>query len=344
MFNLIKNLSLFLQDIYNNPFGDFTNQFISDVAIGKSTEITDLVMQQQPDNAFCNLTDTMNNINNNKFNNAHDENNFMVDEVLHEEQPSEQGAQNVLVLNDDNNNSNDNFGGPDMGPETDVDAIDEEFQANAAAAAVACEKEKTQMEFKETEDVADRVDIINFGEDHSAAIYGSLENKIFEEMSLQHPDMMKGNNPFTSAEDAEIIAEAMKPAAEFFDNKIMEQHIEQHIEEFADKFGDLANDEAFGVTMESVADTFKKELTSANEEVAFEEQQQQQQPEAGESFKIRLTGIVHEHFIRKLVFFLIWQTRLNRDPILYSSVKRAFELQTLFFGNGLALMVESLFA
>lgn len=290
-------------------------------------------MQQQPDNAFCNLTDTMtntlNNINNNKFNNAHDENNFMVD-VLHEDQPSEQGAQNVLVLNDDNNNSNDNFGGPDMGPETDVDAIDEEFQANTAAAAVACEKEKTQMEFKETEDVADRVDILNFVDDHSAAIYGSLENKIFEEMSLQHPDMMKGNNPFESSDNAEaagFIAEAMAPATEFFDNKIMEQQIERQIEDFAEKFDAFANDEAFGVKMESVADTFEKELISANEEVAFGEQQQQQlQQEAGESFKIRLTGIVREHFIRKLVFFLIWQMRLNRWIVIRFSIHRWSEL------------------
>lgn len=268
----------------------------------------------------------------------------MVDNVLHEEQPSEQGAQNVLVLNDDNNNSNDNFGGPDMGPETDVDAIEEEFQANAAAAAVACEKEKTQMEFKETEDVADRVDIMNFVDDHSAAIYGSLENKIFEEMSLQNPDMMKGSNPFASSDDAEtaeIIAEAIAPATEFFDNKIMDEQIEQRIEDFADKLGDLTSDEAFGVTMESVADSFEKELTSANEEVAFEEQQQQ--PEAGETLKFRLTGIFHKKISLLLNLANATET-MSRDPILYSSVKRAFELQTLFFGNGLALMAESLFA
>lgn len=287
-----------MQDIYNNPFGDFSNQFISDVAIGKSTEITDLVMQQQAENAFCKLTDTMNNINNNKFNNGQDENNFMVDDIpLYQEHPVEQEAQNVLVLsNDDNNNSNDNFGGPDMGPETDVDAIDEEFHANAAAV-----KENAQMEFKETEDVADRADIMNFGADH-AAIYGSLQNKIFEEMSLQNPDMMK--NPFT------LVEEAAAPIAEFLDKKLSEIH--QQAEDFTDKFGDLKN-EAFNVD----------EMPPVSE--AIEEHHEHQSEATGES----LSSI--SNFLRKLVF-LIWQTRLkNRDSILYSSAQRARKRKLFVF-------------
>lgn len=239
-------------------------------------------MQQQPENAFCNRTDTMNNINNNKFNNGHDENNFMVDDIpLYQEHPVEQEAQNVLVLsNDDNNNSNDNFGGPDMGPETDVDAIDEEFHANAAA-----DKENTQMEFKETEDVADRADIMNFGADHSA-IYGSLENKIFEEMSLQNPDMMK--NPFT------LVEEAAAPIAEFLNEKLSEIH--QQAEDFTDKFDDLKN-EAFNIDV----------MPPVSE--AIEEHHEHHSEATGESF----SG--NSNFLRKLVF-LIWPTRLeNRDSI-----------------------------
>lgn len=285
-----------MQDIFNNPFGDFNNQFISDVAIGKSTEITDLVTQQQPENAFCNLTDTMNNINNNKFNHGHDENNFMVDDIsAYQGYPVEQEAQNVLVLsNDDNNNSNDNFGGPDMGPETDVDAIDEEFHANATAA-----KEKTQMEFKETEDVADRADILNFGADHSA-IYGSLENKIFEEMSLQNPDMMK--NPFA------LVEESAAPVAEFLNSKFSE--INQQAEDFADKF-DLKNEAFNDDEMAPVSKAFEPQLTYANEDIAIEEHHKQQSEATGES----LSG--------KLDIFLICQSRLeNRDSILYSSTQR----------------------
>lgn len=249
-------------------------------------------MQQQPDNAFCNLTDTMtntlNNINNNKFNNGHDESNFMMDESY--EASALQAETTALVSNDDNNNSNNE----NLGPETDVDAIDEEFQYNVAGA-VGGEKEKTQMEFKETEDVADRAEIMNFGDDHSAAIYGTLENKIFEELSLHNPDLMKGNNPFSSPDDIETgtvgEGEVVVPVAEFMDNKMMED-TEQHAEDLAEKVENCQT-EAFGGVMDFISETaaaVQDELTSASDMVqeAFKEEER---PEAGKLFTQLLTAI-----------------------------------------------------
>lgn len=304
--------------MYNNPFGDFNNQLISDVAIGKSTEITDLVMQQQPENASFNLTDTMtntlNNINNNKFNNGHDGNNFnMDDEEMKSEQPQPVMEQNVIVLNDTNNNSNDNLGGTE-GPETDVDAIDEDFQFNAAGAAGGF-KERTQMEFKETEDVADRANIMIFGEDHSAAMYtGALENKIFEEMSLQNPDL-KGNNPFAS-DDAELAAFA--PVEEFMDNKMMEQEmpqeIQQHVDDFEEQMKRFASGELDFISEGAVG--AEDESMGANVEEAIEHQQQ----EAGESIILSVLNGFRK--LRKtnrpklFLGFFFWQTRLSRRIVI----------------------------
>lgn len=242
-------------------------------------------MQQQPDNnAFCNLTDTMNNINNNKFNNGHDEDNFMVENAMNTMQVEspQLEEQNVLLLNDDNNNSNDN-----LGPETDVDAIDEEFQFNAA---VGGDKEKTQMEFKETEDVADRAEIMNFAEDQTAAIYGTLENKIFEELSLQNPDLLKGNNPFSSPDDVDpmsIISEVVGSVAEFIDNKLIDQEeVEQLADDYVEKMEDLHR-EALDIKMELISEAAavaqEAELISANDDDQ-EAVIQHELPEAGESF------------------------------------------------------------
>lgn len=297
-------MSLFIsaaQDIYNNPFGDFNNQFISDVAMGKSTEITDLVMQQQPVNAFNNLTDTMNSLNNNKSNNGHDENNFGDDDK--ESPMSPEADQSVLVLNDDNNNSNDNLSGPDMGPETDVDAIDEHFGFEAAAGAVGGAKEKLQMEFKETEDVADRADVMNFIADHNpAAMFGALENKIFEEMSLHNPDLMKVNNPFSD----NSIPEGVEPIAEFLDNKFEEeaQNVQQHMDSFADQMVDFQA-ESFDRVVDFVAENF---ASSANADVLG--QTMQHQPEAGES-RLSLFHVIKRYFrpvMSDSRYF--WQTRI----------------------------------
>lgn len=305
--------------MYNNPFGDFNNhQLISDVAIGKSTEITDLVMQQQPENAsFCNLTDTMtntlNNINNNKFNNGHDGINFnMDDEEMKPEPPQPVMEQNVIALDDTNNNSNDNLGGTE-GPETDVDAIDEDFQFNAAGAAGGF-KERTQMEFKETEDVADRANIMIFGEDHSAAMYGTLENKIFEEMSLQNPDL-KGNNPFAS-DDVELAAVA--PVEEFLDNKMMEQEmtqeIQQHVDDFEEKMKSFASGALDFISEGAVG--AEDELMGANVEEAIKHQL----PEAGESIILSVLNGFRK--LRKtnrpklFLDFFFWKLRLGRRIVI----------------------------
>lgn len=282
-------------------------------------------MQQQPDNAFCNLTDTMtntlNNINNNKFNNGHGENNFMVQGGI----PTLQGEPTALVSNDDNNNSNND----NLGPETDVDAIDEDFQFNAVGA-VGGEKEKTQMEFKETEDVADRAEIMNFGDDHSAAIYGTLENKIFEELSLHNPDMIKGNNPFSSPEDFEpagTIGEVVAPVSEFLDNKIVDE-IEQHADDLADNIENFQNDN-FGKAMDFIseaAEAAHEELINANEAVQ-EAIKEQEQPEAGKLFNQLLSPFNGINLRMKLYEIFIFLANafesMDRDPRFYSSVKRS---------------------
>lgn len=139
----------------SNPFGDF---------MGKSTEITDLVMNQQHENEFVNLTDrftsNLNSINNNMMNNGShdaDETNMMSVENLQNYQPQ----QDMLILNDDNNNSNNNFNSSDFGPETDVDAMEENDTQATVDEACGGEKEKSQMEFKEVDDV-DRVEEPSF--------------------------------------------------------------------------------------------------------------------------------------------------------------------------------------
>lgn len=194
----------------------------------------------------------------------------------------QQGEPDALIANDDNNNSNND----NLGPETDVDAIDEEFQFNAAGA-VGGEKEKTQKEFKETEDVADRAEIMNFGGDHSAAMYGTLENKIFEELSLHNPDLIKGSNPFSSAEDvtypASAIDEFIAPTEEYLNSKMMED-LEQHADKLAEKVDNFQNED-FGNTMDFITEAagiVQEELTGTSE-VVQEAVKELEHPEAGES-------------------------------------------------------------
>lgn len=265
--------------------------------MGKSTEITDMVLQQQPENEFCNLTDTLtnnlNSINNNKINNgSHD-----VDEVLMGvEQP--QHDPNILILNDDNNNSNDNFDNPDMGPETDVDAIEEydgNFQYGGTEAAGG-EKEKTQMEFKETDDVTDRVELVldnaiaDISSNANAMFGNSLENKIFEELSLHNPDLIGANNPFTTTANEFIDNLSAEPI--ITDNKLMEEKIEE-LQHGLKQEGEYSANDFIEEKMDNVACEidfvahepptttapadveFEQELISANEvneEVAIQQQ------------------------------------------------------------------------
>lgn len=229
-----------------NAFDDFQNHFISDVTNGKTQEITDLVMQQEND--FCNnLTNApaqqpqsplfdpsatnkanmmmqhenlfnedlsaLNNLNNNRMN--------LMDDVQEEEEEPQQmqqqeEPQNVVLLNDNNNNSN-QFD-TDFGPETDVDAIDEDVHFAAG------EKEKVQQEKKETEDFIDHGAVLadpfmSANAAENPTIFGSLENKIFEELSLHNPDLIKGNNPFAIESNDDL--DQMIPA-EYIDNKLID--------------------------------------------------------------------------------------------------------------------------
>lgn len=286
---------IFPQDIFNNPFGDYTNQLISDVAsatMGKSTEITDMVLQQQQtvESAveFCtNLTDTLttnlNSINNNKLinNGSHDEEDdndvnmeadvdFMMDlnQQPHEQQPQQQVVPDIM--NDDNNNSNDNAAN-NLGPETDVDAIidDEEFHFNAASGGG--EKERHQMEFKETADVIDHFE-------GSSDIATALENKIFGEMFPE----MKGGNPFATESFAAVDTEMP------LDNKLLEEQqseLQQQFEYGANEFSEkLENAEReIDFAMHEIATSavgFTDELISSanNEEVAMK---QEEEPQSG---------------------------------------------------------------
>lgn len=132
----------------NNSLGE-------DIFMGKSTEITDLVMHP---NQFENiLTNNLNTINNNLINNGtHDEDNFMqVDNTQNFQQPLTDG--NPFTLNDDNNNSNNNFNNSDLGPETNVDPDDDISQNEDLGEAAGGEKEKIQTEPKETDDQSEPV-------------------------------------------------------------------------------------------------------------------------------------------------------------------------------------------
>ncbi|KAL7041952.1 hypothetical protein ACKWTF_000968 [Chironomus riparius] len=137
-------------DIMNNPFGE-------DIFMGKSTEITDLVMHP---NQFENtMTNDLNTINNNLINNGtHDEDNFMQVENTQSFQPQTE-CNNPFTLNDDNNNSNNNFNNSDLGPETNVDPDDDLSQNEEIGEAAGGEKEKIQTEPKETDDIFDQVPI-----------------------------------------------------------------------------------------------------------------------------------------------------------------------------------------
>lgn len=314
----------FSQDIFNNSFGDYNNQLIA--TMGKSTEITDMVLQQQPENEFCNLTDTLtnnlNSINNNKINNgSHDDadeqevnmeqadDDFMAIDHHQNQELQQQIAQQVPDIENDDNNNRDNAN--NFGPETDVDAIleDEEFHnfVNVASGGGG-EKELTQMEFKETADVIDhaqqQVEMHYHQENPSNAMFGTLENKIFGEM---FPDM-KGSNPFEMAHELmdNFVANVDMP----LDNKIIEEQIDemqQHQHELQQQFEFGANDfieKAENVEREidfamhetaASAVGFMEELISSanNEEVAIHQEEQpqhEQQPQSSESFHF---NVVH---------------------------------------------------
>lgn len=289
--------------------------------MGKSTEITDMVLQQQQqvENVeFCpnnNLTDTLttnlNSINNNKLinNGSHDEEDdndvsmeadvdFMMDH--NQQQPPQQVVPDIL--NDDNNNSNSNAN--NLGPETDVDAIidEEEFHYNAA---IGGEKEKIQMEFKETADVIDHVEM-SYGDSDIAS---ALENKIFGEI---FPEMKGGGNPFATDNFAAVDMPVL-------DNKMMEEHqneLQQQFDYGANDFNEkIENAEReIDFAMHETATSavgFTDELISSanNEEVAIK---QEEEPQSGESLHCRFF-VFKKRITENCTFHRMCRTILNQD-------------------------------
>lgn len=229
-----------------------------------------MVLQQQPVESVEFLTDTLttnlNSINNNKLinNGSHDDEddndvNMEAADVDILQQP-----QQVVpdIMNDDNNNAN------NLGPETDVDAIidDVEFHFNATGG----EKERNQMEFKETaDDVVDHE--MNFG---ARDVASELENKIFGEML--------GGNPFAAAQQF-VESNVM------LDNKMMEeqrnelQQFEYGANDFNEKLENAEREIDFAVH-ETAASAVDELISSANnEEVAIK------QEESGESNKMMMS-------------------------------------------------------
>lgn len=233
------------------PENDFCNNIVTDTAQAvaqqldaaaiKANLLNNETMGDEHENIDDHFTNNLNNnLTNNKVNNG---NMIMEEDVVMEEQPAspqepaleshEEEPQNLFVSNDTNNNSNSQFDS-DFGPETDVDAVDED----------AGEKEKAQFESKETEE-SEEFDTMDRGipqiddsanpfdqaiggiQMPSAPIaFGSLENKIFEELSLQNPDLIMGNNPFT-LESNDDIPENMMVPNEYIDNKLIDNFADE---------------------------------------------------------------------------------------------------------------------
>jgi hypothetical protein len=271
---------------------------ISEVAIGKPTEITDLVMQQQqqqqqqqPENEFVNFSDNLNSINNNKFNNGHDDL-FNTQDQFEPVIPAIQiDEQNGHTSNDTNNNSNDNFG-----PETDVDAIEDDVTSSPLGEDSV--KENFQVELKETSDMHEQIiDTMDFGAAAVIESVGSFEDKIYEEMSHQNSEMMNDFNPFNVDSSNMMMQETVNNAGFDFEsfNKDHERK-QQDIDEM-DKILDMQNNdnimnfteeivhqtnEFMGETIKAVSD----DMMSANDQ--NEEQNinmQEQLPEHGK-FKL----------------------------------------------------------
>lgn len=255
--------------------------------------------QQQPvENVeFCtnDLTTNLNSINNNKLinNGSHDEEDdnddvsmeadvdFMMDHNQQEQPPQQQVVPDIL--NDDNNNSNNN-----LGPETDVDAIidDEEFHFNVA---IGGEKEKNQMEFKETADVIDYMEM-NF-DGSSTDIATALENKIFGEI---FPEMKGGGNPFATESFAGVDNKILEEQQEQLDE--LQQQFEYGANEFSEKIENAEREIDFAMheTAASAVDFTDELISSANnEEVAIK--QQQQEEESGESLYYTLYALSKEN-------------------------------------------------
>lgn len=138
----------------------------------------------------------MNNINNNQIQNIMASNDFMESSEIHQPPMSEQ----MSAWNDNNNNSDEN-----LGPETNVDAIVDEFLLESDGG----DKEKMQVELKEAEEV-----------DHRA---GGAD--VFQLLSQHDQEPLKDSNPFAAPEDfthGEFTLETGIPVEAFEDKKFAE--------------------------------------------------------------------------------------------------------------------------
>lgn len=178
----------------------------------------------------------LNNINNNKFRDSPDDINLMMNEAT-----SPQVAANTLVDNDGNNNSSDN-----LGPETDVDAVDEDSQANEA---IGGGKEKIQLELKETEDVTDRSEVLDFSNDIST---DSQESKILDSQKVEaFPDFSANVETFV---DNKIVEELLQAES---------QHHFDDYAESAENFHSESTSKAVNNLAEGVADVINQVENSA---------------------------------------------------------------------------------
>lgn len=224
-----------------------------------------------------------------------------------DEMPSQQ---NVVHLNDSNNNSN-QFEA-DFGPETDVDTIDADEVSEEITAG---DKEKGQCETKETEDMPDRGN--PFGVDNSA-IFGSLENKIFEELSLHNPDLMKGNNPFAAEGELDDTI-----PNEFIDNKLMDDMM--HNDDFGEETQEMHKEVNFSEKKEFsidyddlgkvVDEQEQQELAAALNQLEDTENKPVEQVQG--EFPIFITLFLSQLiFVEVFTYWRLNETRLEFFPII----------------------------
>lgn len=206
----------------NNSFNDF---------VGKSTEITNLVQQEY--DLSERFTNNLNTINNNLLNNG--------TQVVEDTQ-NYQPQQDILTLNDNNNNSNDNFDSSDFGPETDVDNTEDFVPQAIGDEAAGGEKERTQMEDKETDEVLDRVE-----EENEAVAF----------------DEIVGTDPFMS----QIMDDDNKDKPEVNEQNVEKSEVDSKIEfvggeneDFSSKFTEEDLQEPVKNPFIDVAESFQQQI------------------------------------------------------------------------------------
>lgn len=197
-------------------------------------------------------SENLNSINNNNKNNnrSHDDVNdpdFNINNTLrHQMQPN--------PFFETNNNDNDRDHSNNLGPETNVDAIldDKEFMGG--------EKERSQMEFKETADVIDFIEMQRQGDNPSNTMFGALENKIFDEI---FPESEKNSSATTTPLENEMITDKTDEIQD-------EQHLEFGANKLAEKIDNIEHVTNF-LAHERTADLMVELISNANND-AFDQE------------------------------------------------------------------------